>query len=403
MQELETNSTTLDSNDHSLAVGNGAPTLAENGADDSIQSVLEAEFKSIKEAETKAEPEAKDDGQEKEPAKEAVKAEDPEKDTKEAKPAKAEKEPEAKAEDPKAGPDKVEAAKEEPKQEEQPRTKYAEPPARFLPEARTKWANVPNEIKSEFHRVAEEYEREVYEHRQFREELREYEDLAKQHGVTIKETMARYVQADRALHQDFGTGVAQIAQMYGHNPAQAIAAVMQGFGITPQQYIQAVQHNPALAQTRAPHMRQQVAPEPRQPQIDPERMTETIKEKIRAEMMAEHAVSQFASSRPDFAQLAPAIKTILDSGAIDRLYGGGLSYGDKLAEAYRMAGGGSAPSVSDQQATPTHSEPDARPVNPDAGKKSVRGAPSNGEDAASDETETDLRDLLKKEMKKLVA
>lgn len=396
MDEFTTNSTALDTNDHSLAVGNGAPSLAEAGADDSIQSVLEAELKGIKEAEAKPEAEQKADTKVEKPSKEEVKADNAAETGKDVKAEKPDQQvkAEAKAEQP---------AKEEQKQEEQPRTRYSEPPTKFLPEARTKWANVPNEIKSEFHRVTQEYEHEVSEHRQFREELREYEDLAKQNGVTIKDTMSRYVAADRALNQDFGRGVAQMAQMYGHTPAQAIAAVMQGFGVTPQQYIQAVTQNPALAQVRAPQMQAQQAPEPRQSQIDPEKLTSQIKAQLRAEMTAEQTVSQFASSRPDFGQLAPQIKGILDSGVIDRLYGSGLSYEDKLAEAYRMAGGSAPSSVTSQQAAPTHSEQEARPVNPDAGKKSVRGAPSNGEDAASDETETDLRDLLKKEMKKLVA
>lgn len=259
--------------------------------------------------------------------------------------------------------------------------KFVEPPARFLPEARTKWANVPNEIKSEFHRVSEEYEREVAEHRQFREELREYEDLAKQHGVTIKDTMQRYVEADRVLNQNFGQGVAQMAQMYGHNPAQAIAAVMQGFGITPQQYIQAVTQNPQLAQAPMPsQMQQQRAPEPRQQQIDPQQLTQQIKEQLRAEMSAEQTVSYFAQTHPDFADLSGHIKGILDSGVLERLYGQGLTQEQKLAEAYRMAGGSGPASNQTQAAPAAHSEYDATPVNLEAGTKSIRGAPAAGTD-----------------------
>jgi len=40
-------------------------------------------------------------------------------------------------------------------------------------------------------------------------------------------------------------------------------------------------------------------------------------------------------------------------------------------------------------------------VNPDAGKKSVRGAPSDGADTAADEPETDLREMLRKEYRKI--
>lgn len=296
----------------------------------------------------------------------------------EAEPAKADegkpaKPVEAKAET--SAAEKPASERDEPEPRQSESRKYAEPPARFLPDARTKWANVPNEIKSEFHRVSEEYEREVSEHRQFREELREYEDLSKQHGVTIKDTMARYVTADRALNQNFGQGVAQLSQQYGKNPAQAIAEVISGFGITPQQYIQAVQQNPQLAMAPRSMPQQQQAPQPvQQQQINPQQ----IKEQIRAEMSAETAVSSFASAHPDFGSLSGQIKGILDSGVVDKLYGTGLTLEQKLAEAYRMAGG--SPSIQQPAQSAAHSESDARPVNLDAGTKSIRGAPAAGND-----------------------
>lgn len=398
---LTTDSTALDIDSASLAAGNGAPALADATApeDDSIEGVLAAEFKSIKEAEGKPDSDADEaEGKDDEPAKGKAPAK-AEKTVKVEKPAEVDRADESDAEAEAAAKPKAEP-KAESRAEEQPRGRHVEPPARFLPEARTKWANVPNEIKAEFHRVSDELEREIGEHRQFREELREYEDLARTHNVTIKDTMQRYVEADRALHQNFGQGIAHLAGMYGHSPAQAIASVMQGFGITPQQYAQAIAQNPQLAQAMPPNQMAR-APEPRQPQVDPQQMIQQVKAEMRREFEAETAVSNFASSHPDFEQLAPQIKGILDSGVISQLYGNGLTYEQKLAEAYRMAGG--SPSLPQPAAEATHSEPDARPVNPDAGKKSVRGAPSNGEDAASDETETDLSDLLRKEMKKLTA
>src|SRR5690606_36212024 len=61
-------------------------------------------------------------------------------------------------------------------------SKRNEPPARFLPEARAKWANVPNEVKSEFHRVWQEYEGEIEKHRAGSERyqaFRQYDEMAK--------------------------------------------------------------------------------------------------------------------------------------------------------------------------------------------------------------------------------
>src|SRR5690606_33203402 len=96
------------------------------------------------------------------------------------------------------------------------------------------------------------------------------------------------------------------------------------------------------------------------------------------------------------------IKGILDSGVINQLYGNGLTLEQKLAEAYRMAGGQPS-SINGHAAEAAHSEHEARPVNPDAGKKSVRGAPAGNEDATTFDKETDVRETLRKELRKFKA
>ena len=112
-------------------------------------------------------------------------------------------------------------------------------------------------------------------------------------------------------------------------------------------------------------------------------------------------VNSFAQSHPDFEQLAPQIKAILESKVIDGIYGSGLSYEQKLSEAYRMAGGRASMQQMPEDTGEIHSEVAARPVNPDAGKKSVRGAPSNGADIATDDRETDMDEFFRKELRKL--
>src|SRR5690554_2417837 len=121
--------------------------------------------------------------------KDEAKAEKPEEKPKGDKTAKAD-EPEAKeaAEKPKAERDGSEARR----QSEGRDASHREPPARFVPEAREKWISAPREVRGEVHRIVQEYERELSDHKTFREELKEYEDIAKQHGVTVKDTMARY-------------------------------------------------------------------------------------------------------------------------------------------------------------------------------------------------------------------
>lgn len=276
--------------------------------------------------------------------------------------------------------------------------KHSEPPARFLPEARTRWANVPNEVKAEVHRVSQEYERELQEHRQFRDDLREYEDLARTHNVTVKETMARYVAADRALNQDFGAGVAKMAQMYGHSPVATIAAVLRAYGVTPQQYAQQVSQNPQAYSAPPP----QAQPEQQAPRQDPQvsqlmQEVQDLKFQMASTSLAP-VLEQFAEQNPDFNALMPQVADILRSGVIEKIFGEGLTPHQRLSEAYRMAGG--TPSRSDPDAATT-APPAARPENLDAGTKSVRGAPTGGDDTTFERPAKSTRDLLREEMRKL--
>jgi hypothetical protein len=113
-------------------------------------------------------------------------------------------------------------------------------------------------------------------------------------------------------------------------------------------------------------------------------------------------VSQFAEAHSDFNDLFPQIKSILESQVIERMYGNGLSHEQKLAEAYRMAGGKSLPSPDTTQAAPEHSDV-ARVPSKDAGTKSIRGAPSDGADTDTEEATSDLREMLRKELRKVSA
>ncbi|WP_166015793.1 MULTISPECIES: hypothetical protein [Chelativorans] len=409
---LEPPSTVLNPDTVKNPSGGGQPPLSDQAP--SVESVLEGELARLKEEDVKAEkPEAKPEKEPKDAPKEAAKVEDDkakaeDKTAKQrdetGKFAKAEKpaeQVEAKAE--KGAPEQAAAERSAPEETRQSEgRKYAEPPARFLPEARTKWANVPNEVKAEFHRVSEEFERELQEHKQFREELREYEDLAKQHNVTVKDTMARYVAADRHLNQNFGQGVAQLMQMYGHNPAQGLSAIMQALGVTPQQFAEYVTKNPQVA--AAPQSPRPQAP---QQQTLPPQMQELQREvqELKSQLVTQTVspiIERFASEHPDYRTLEPQIVAVLKSGVIEELYGTGLSPERKLAEAYRIAGGNLSPSRSVPEPVPAHSEPKPVPSN-DAGMKSIRGAPDDGADTVVEEAETDLRETLRKELRKLSA
>ena len=107
-------------------------------------------------------------------------------------------------------------------------------------------------------------------------------------------------------------------------------------------------------------------------------------------------IQAFAAEHPDFDGLSDRITQILGSGVIEQLYGNGLSLEQRLSEAYRMAGGQGPSSRPDTDLAAAHSAVTTeRPVNPDAGTKSVRGAPANGFDPATEDADSDIESVLR--------
>src|SRR5690606_13580969 len=168
-------------------------------------------------------------------------------------------------------------------------------------------------------------------------------------------------------------------QMYGHNPAQGLASIMQALGVTPQQFAEYVSKNPQAAM--APQAARPVAP---QQQAIPEvQQLKSEVEALKTQLVTQSVtpiIERFASEHPDYHTLESQIAAVLQSGVIDQIYGTGLSPEQKLAEAYRMAGGNLSPSRSEPEPVPQHSDaaPPARPVDLD-GQKSIKGAPTAGQ------------------------
>jgi len=401
---LDPPSTVLNPQTVSTPSGGGQPNLTEPKTDEpksqSIEDVLESESKRLKEADAEAEKSAKEkaDTAAKDAKAKADEAKGDKKD--EEKPAKARAEDGkfAKAEEPKAdkgAPEKAATERAGSDDRQSEGRKHAEPPARFLPEARTKWANVPNEVKAEVHRVSQEYETEIQKHRAATERyepIRQYDELAKSNGRELKDSLAKVTEVEQAIARNPIAGLEAVLREIGPRKADGspitLIEVAHHIVNNPQAYQQAVQ---------AP-----VMPQQQQPQTNHE--IEALRAEIqnmKAEQTIVPLITRFAEANPDYHALEPKIAEILGSGVIEKIYGTGLSPEQKLAEAYRMAGGNpSSQSAPQAEAAHSSAEP-ARPVNPDAGKKSVRGAPSDGVDTATDEPETDLREMLRKEMRKL--
>lgn len=413
---LEPPSTVLNPQTVPVTSGGGAPSVSDVPGDDgSVESVLEAELARLKSedkpepAKAEAKPEAKEDDKKPEPAKES-KADD-KKDAKEEKPArqrgddgkfaKTEKPEQDEVKADKGVPEKA-ATERGPDDRQSEGRKHTEPPARFLPEARTKWANTPNEVKAEVHRVAKEYESEIAQSRPVIErynQLREFDDLARSNGRDLRESLIKINEIENSLQRNPIGALNEILREVG--PRKADGSPLSIYEVvnfiqqqTPEQLARLTQSAPTQ------QMQSHQQPGARDPEYD--RLLQE-NQALKAERTIVPTVQAFASSRPDFETLAPQIEAIFASGVIENIYGPGLSLEQKLSEAYRMAGGSVSPSQSEPEVSSAHSEASPRPVNLDAGKKSIRGAPSDGADTEVEEPDSDLATMLRKELRRMSA
>jgi hypothetical protein len=429
-ENLVGNSTILEPAPGAMALGGGAPVIADikdKGADDykpqSVADVLTAEAKRLNEEEAaeqkavkdkaaKASEDAKAKVSEKEQAEKdaEAKAKADRARANDGKFAKAEKtegddgdEAEQDGEQPEKADEQEQEKSRRPRtqeeiQRENEKRRYSVVAERFTPEARAKWDNVPHPVKAELFRLSQERDTEVQRYRQSHEryeQFRQFDEIARTNGRDLRQSLEKVVAVERALAANPISGLDMILREVG--PRRPDGQPLSLYEVA--QHI--VSKGPqAYQQMAAQPMMQQ----PQQRQPDPE--IAALRQELAAmktEQTVVPVVNSFAQSHPDFEQLAPQIKAILESKVIDGIYGSGLSYEQKLSEAYRMAGGRASMQQMPEDTDETHSEVAARPVNPDAGKKSVRGAPSNGADTATDDRETDLREMLRKEMRKLTA
>lgn len=429
-ENLVGNSTILEPAPGAMALGGGAPVIADikdKGADDykpkSVADVLTAEAKRLNEEEaaeqkaikdkaTKASEDAKAKVAEKEQAEKdaETKAKADRARANDGKFAKAEKagaddgeEAEQDGEQPEKTDEQEQEKSRRPRtqeeiQRENEKRRYAVVAERFTPEARAKWDNVPHPVKAELFRLSQERDTEIQRYRQSHEryeQLRQFDEIARTNGRDLRQSLEKVVAVERALAANPISGLDMILREVG--PRKPDGQPLSLYEVA--QHI--VSRGPqAYQQMTAMQVQQQ--PQQRQPDPEIVALRQEL-QALKAEQTVVPVVNQFAQAHPDFEQLAPQIKTILESGVIDSIYGSGLSHEQKLSEAYRMAGGRASMQQMPEDTDETHSEVAARPVNPDAGKKSVRGAPSNGADTATDDRETDLREMLRKEMRKLTA
>lgn len=382
---LEPPSTVLNPETVKTVSGGGNAPLRDADDSGSISSVLAAELKSLRDADAAKEKPVVEKPVIEKDAK-ADKIEKPA--TKIEKAGKVENTADGDDDDPEDA-EKSAAAKGATGQEVQERQRQSEgrehqqPPARFLPKAKEVWANVPNAVKADIDRVFKEHEAEVSQYRtahQEYEQIKDFDELAKRGGTTLRNALSAY------------TGVENLLRT---NPVQGVAEVLRNIGISPIQYAQHVLNNPQLHEYKgmpapSPQQQQQV----RSPEID------ELKQQIasmRHEQVARDIITPFREANPRYDELQEDIAFFLQSGKIPS----SLSPVERLEAAYDMAARINPGSAS-YTPPPATGLDDEKPVpSKDAGTKSIRGAPTDGKDAAVTEGKSSIRDILGMEMRKM--
>jgi len=399
---LEPPSTVLNPQTVNDVSGGGKPSLTEPADNQSIESVLDAELSRLKAEDGKGDDkpevkEPKDTKADDKPAKDEAKPATDEKpaedaksrtrsdDGKFAKTAEKDAKPAEQVEQ-KGAPDEAATGQDgsERGRQSEGRQQY-EPPARFLPKEKEAWGNVPNVVKSAISRLAAEHDTEVQQFKASHEEwtkLDKFQQMAKQHNTSVSDALERYTALDGLLQS---------------NPIEAMRQILATRGITPEQYANHVLNNPdAHRAPAAPPI-----PDPVVKQVSSEvvQLRQEIAS-MKQEQAAVTIIEPFRAAHPRFDELQNDIALFLGSGKIPA----SLPPVERLEAAYDMAERINPNSMPAPQIVATKAAAEtARPVNPDAGQKSIRGAPSDGADTQVDEPETDIRKMLRSELRRISA
>lgn len=240
----------------------------------------------------------------------------------------------------------------------------SEPPSRFSADAKAAWKDAPEPVKGEIKRAITELESGLRQKDEQLEPLKPYFDLAKQHGVTVHDTLGRYIQMEQVLRQ---------------NPQQGLALVAQRLGMTPQDMIQALGGQAPQGEAATANEKDRMIVSLRQ-EIDGLKsqigQVSTSVQQSREQAVMQQ-VQDFAASKPRFAELEGEILRLLQTG-----------YASDLADAYEKAERLNPAPAPAAPPPPTTPPPQTRPA------RSVTGAPTSGSNPANRQPSTTRREAI---------
>lgn len=262
-------------------------------------------------------------------------------------------------------------------------------------------------IREEWVRREQDYEREVSElreHKVFREELKDFEELATKHNVPFKQALSNYVDIEKKFSEDPAQGFRQLCQNLGMTPPQAIGHILRSANVTPQQLMEHMQRQPEAYTGLAPQRQQQV-PQQEPQQLAPDPEVTALKAQVQAmqaQSLEQQVIRPFAEEYPEYYDHEEQIAKVLQSGIIDQIHGAGLSPRDKLMAALGMVSPGSVGNRNSVRSQTVDDDDTTPPAGDLRGAKSIKSSPGAISDNSREpDKKMSMRDMLEEEARKL--
>lgn len=261
----------------------------------------------------------------------------------------------------------------------QKQSTYSEPPQRFHDRAKAEWANAPESVRAEIHRAISELESGLKKYKADAEEyeqIREYREMARQYGTTVKNALDNYVGIEKLLHQNLLAGLERIVQNVATvkglrkadgSPVTLFDVAHSIVNQNPDQ--RAAQQNSTIAALQAEVMQLKAQLAQTAHVVEEQRVAPVVQ-----------TIQKFAEDHPRYYELQDQVAAVLNSGLIPA----NLPVEQKLKRAYETAHFnvyGELPGA--QTAAPPQAQnPGAQTATPApqpsklAASKSVTGSPS---------------------------
>lgn len=253
-----------------------------------------------------------------------------------------------------------------------------EAPSRWDDAAKRDWDTATESIKGAVTRTVRELETGIQEHQKRWEPIKEYDDLAKQHGTDLPSALKRYVAMDRLLSENLTAGLESIIRdkTGGQYGLREIVAHLTGQ--KPEQIQQQTDGQIHKLLIRIDQLEQQLGG-----------VVKTTR--VQTAQTIDQQVAAFAADKPDFEALSPKIAEHIGKGMdLEAAYNQAKTDAEALAATLGYVKPSQAPAQ-------TRSEPDTAVPQTDKGQKSISGAPSAGTTPPKAKPgSTSIRDSLKR-------